>query len=44
MGSRPIKRKKTLYRMIIRFMQNLARERSVGVTDCVTMGDWKTKN
>ena len=43
-GSRPIKRKKNLHRMIIRFMQNLARERSVGVTDCITLGDWKTKN
>ena len=43
-GSRPIKRKKNLHRMIIRFMQNLARELSVGVTDCITMGDWKTKN
>ena len=43
-GSRPIKRKKNLHRMIIRFMQNLARVRSVGVTDCITMGDWKTKN
>ena len=42
-GSRPIKRKKNLHRMIIRFMQNLARELSVGVTHCITIGDWKTK-
>ena len=44
LDSRPIKRKKNLHRMIIRFMQNLARELSVGVTDCIAMGDWKTKN